>query len=1045
MSKDITPYENNGTNTDITLDTNRFDKADGSYSFNGSTSGVRLTNVLPLNSSYSISLWCYFNGADERDILIGDYNLSGAINFNLERHLSNKLRIYYNSPDLYTDADVITPEKWQHIVMIRDKENSKSYLYVDNELIYTYNGDIGDKNPTVPHYIGRDGRTGSTVMNGRIQDVRVYNRAISIAEVDLLYKQNEGNLKLSSLNKGLVLYYKLDEKNGHLIKNYGSSGVNADFKIQAIAYYPFNGNANDGSQSVKHGTVSGATLTDGRLGDANGAYHFDGLSNGSKITTAITPTTVRTISVWYKTSDVSAANMVLIGNTAGQAGLLWARQSTNDWQVYLAYNGINYRFRPVEPLADGEWHHEVLAFNATTTQLNRYRDGVLIATINQDYTNTVTPGTLNIAGNVSTYTSFNGDIDEILIHQHTSNAKDVNVLYQYNRYKDLNDPYRDGKIGKGSFELWGIYGSASYCPCSYIDGGTTCLGIKNQETWTMSMWVKPSNLTGARSRNSMGWYGGNYKGPWMHVTQDLRITVGQGKTTGSNSNHNATITSVCTKGEWNHVVLTYDGDYVKAYANNVKVYEYQIGQYVDNGNGSQRFKVGAQPWDLNETSNSFFDDVRVYNRALTDEEVELLYKQNEGNLKLNSLNKGLETFLKLDKNLKDSSAYENNAALTSGTSNFLPNGKGLLFNDSYITTSKFFIGSKKKFSLSFWAKPFIKRALFSCEASSSFRIDIWGDAFNSNIVSQNGTVYYYYGMPIPLNVMSLITITVDNEVVKYYIDNVLKRTTTMDSVIADSISSYKIALGRSVAGTGHFNGVMKNARLFNRAITQEEVNLIYNTEKNSYENGLMGLYKLDNITGANDLSEFGLNGETVGTTLTTDKDGNADKAYAFNGTSDYIRVLYNAAQAPREGLTVGAWMYRPSWTESTTRSIISKTEAGGYLIQCVSGYLRGFVHANGGYRNPQVALSTLSAGWHSIYLTYDKRYARLWVDGVNVNTVDTGGTYPIAYAASNSLAIGAEATGGATPSGQYFDGSMYDVRIYNRALTETELLAIYNQ
>jgi len=513
-----------------------------------------------------------------------------------------------------------------------------------------------------------------------------------------------------------------------------------------------------------------------------------------------------------------------------------------------------------------------------------------------------------------------------------------------------------------------------------------------------------------------------------------------GGTPDNNSHYGGTTNYILDIDIWYHVVMTFDESTYKLYVDGV---EYTPSTVTGSFGFSDTGKVYIGRGSIYPFKGSI-SDVKIYNRALSLNEILFLYQSNKPNICLNSLNKGLETFLKLDKNLKDSSAYENDATQYL-TSNFLPNGKGLLFNDSYITTSKFFIGSKKKFSLSFWAKPFIKRALFSCEASNSFRIDIWGDAFNSNIVSQNGTVYYYYGMPIPLNVMSLITITVDNEVVKYYIDNVLKRTTTMDSVIADSISSYKIALGRSVAGTGHFNGVMKNARLFNRAITQEEVNLIYNTEKNSYENGLMGLYKLDNITGANDLSEFGLNGETVGTTLTTDKDGNADKAYAFNGTSDYIRVLYNAAQAPREGLTVGAWMYRPVWTESTTRSIISKTEGGGYLIQCVSGYLRGFIYANGGYRNPQVALSTLSAGWHSIYLTYDKRYARLWVDGVNVNTVDLGATYPIAYSSANALAIGCEATGGATPSGQYFDGSIYDVRIYNRALTETELLAIYNQ
>jgi hypothetical protein len=45
-----------------------------------------------------------------------------------------------------------------------------------------------------------------------------------------------------------------------------------------IAYYPFNGNANDVSGNNNNGTVNGATLTTDRFGKANKAYLFDGNS-----------------------------------------------------------------------------------------------------------------------------------------------------------------------------------------------------------------------------------------------------------------------------------------------------------------------------------------------------------------------------------------------------------------------------------------------------------------------------------------------------------------------------------------------------------------------------------------------------------------------------------------------------------------------------------------------------------------------------------------------------------------------------------------------
>ena len=43
-----------------------------------------------------------------------------------------------------------------------------------------------------------------------------------------------------------------------------------------VAYYPFNGNANDESGNNNNGTVYGAKLTTDRFGKPNSAYSFDG-------------------------------------------------------------------------------------------------------------------------------------------------------------------------------------------------------------------------------------------------------------------------------------------------------------------------------------------------------------------------------------------------------------------------------------------------------------------------------------------------------------------------------------------------------------------------------------------------------------------------------------------------------------------------------------------------------------------------------------------------------------------------------------------------
>ena len=54
------------------------------------------------------------------------------------------------------------------------------------------------------------------------------------------------------------------------------SQSNADLRDGLVAYYPFNGNANDDSGNENNGTVNGATLTTDRFGNPNSAYSFDG-------------------------------------------------------------------------------------------------------------------------------------------------------------------------------------------------------------------------------------------------------------------------------------------------------------------------------------------------------------------------------------------------------------------------------------------------------------------------------------------------------------------------------------------------------------------------------------------------------------------------------------------------------------------------------------------------------------------------------------------------------------------------------------------------
>ena len=85
---------------------------------------------------------------------------------------------------------------------------------------------------------------------------------------------------------------------GHLEMGFGQ---NLDKGL--IAYYPFNGNANDASGNGNNGRVNGATLAEDRFGRRNHAYGFDGNDDVNFNKTLIT-TKSFAISFWFKNTAI---------------------------------------------------------------------------------------------------------------------------------------------------------------------------------------------------------------------------------------------------------------------------------------------------------------------------------------------------------------------------------------------------------------------------------------------------------------------------------------------------------------------------------------------------------------------------------------------------------------------------------------------------------------------------------------------------------------------------------------------------------------------
>jgi hypothetical protein len=193
-----------------------------------------------------------------------------------------------------------------------------------------------------------------------------------------------------------------------------------------VAYYPFNGNANDESGNGNNGTVNGASLTSDRTDNINSAYSFN-LNNNITASTNNFPSGnySRTISLWVYLQSLTSPGgtaflnygMLSPNNSCGvglddQNGIAFFSW-TSPYDL-IAYPAIN----------TSEWYHVTATFNGNTSKL--YLNGVLLDSVQQ--TKNTILSNLSI-GNNSIDQQTNGKIDDIGIWNRALTQDEIANLY----------------------------------------------------------------------------------------------------------------------------------------------------------------------------------------------------------------------------------------------------------------------------------------------------------------------------------------------------------------------------------------------------------------------------------------------------------------------------------------------------------------------------------------------------------------------------------------------------------------------------------------
>jgi hypothetical protein len=214
--------------------------------------------------------------------------------------------------------------------------------------------------------------------------------------------------------------------------------------------------------------------------------------------------------------------------------------------------------------------------------------------------------------------------------------------------------------------------------------------------------------------------------------------------------------------------------------------------------------------------------------------------------------------------------------------------------------------------------------------------------------------------------------------------------------------------------------------------------------------GPAGYWKLDETSGttASDSSGNGRHGTYGGGILlgkTPVKKIVQNYAVLADGYNDYVGIPYNAALATAQ-LTVEILLVPFGGTYVSSQTIASKAQSGGwfFVIDSTGVTFHFNAYIDGAYRTVSYTPPALAdVGFH-VVVTYDSRYLRMYVDGVQVAQYDHGSNANITYSVNNSLLLASDPDSGSSPSNNtYYRGRLSNFAYYNYALSAARVAAHY--
>ena len=214
-------------------------------------------------------------------------------------------------------------------------------------------------------------------------------------------------------------------------RNFDIEPVNQDCAYGLVAYYPFNGNANDASGYELHGTVNGAVLTTDRFDNQSSAYLFNGSNSDIEVldSTLLDIKNQISLMAWIYPAEQKTQEIVRKGTQLTSSTTYALALSATGDIIFEAAPGGQFTQVRRQGYSLNQW--SFIAGTYDGTEMKLYVNGELASTI-------AVTGELNVNASALLMgtrlnlpaDTFNGKLDGIRIYNKALTDDEIASLYE---------------------------------------------------------------------------------------------------------------------------------------------------------------------------------------------------------------------------------------------------------------------------------------------------------------------------------------------------------------------------------------------------------------------------------------------------------------------------------------------------------------------------------------------------------------------------------------------------------------------------------------